>query len=163
MKRNMGRITDNLEDIVKGLGGEVKKVRNGFLWGDVIEYEVYFKNPETGKKEKKITYDLKTIKDSFGNDFSIIDGKVQGQVRQLAELAGLGDTISWWYDRDKNLNVLVRPELKNAPVQVTRSGIKINIKAYVDISGEASTKRAWEESYEKLRKLTGKRKCTKSR
>jgi hypothetical protein len=89
--------------------------------------------------------------------------KVQGQVRQLAELAGLGDTISWWYDRDKNLNVLVRPELKNAPVQVTRSGIKINIKAYVDISGEASTKRAWEESYEKLRKLTGKRKCTKSR
>ena len=28
------------------------------------------------------------------------DGKVQN-VRQLAELAGLGDTISWWYDREK--------------------------------------------------------------
>lgn len=95
------------------------------------------------------------MKDNFGNNFSVADGRVQGQVRQLAELAGLGDTISWWHDRDKNFNVLVRPELKNAPVQVTRSGIKINIKAYVDISGEASTKRAWEESYEKLRKLTG--------
>lgn len=43
------------------------------------------------------------MKDSFGNDFSVIDGRVQGQVRQLAELAGLDDTISWWHDKDKNL------------------------------------------------------------
>lgn len=149
-----GKTIGNLNDIVKGLEGEVKKVRNGFWWCDVIEYEVYFKNPETGKKEKKITYNLETMKDSFGNDFSVIDGRVQGQVRQLAELAGLDDTISWWHDKDKKLNVLVRPELKNAPVQITRSGSKISIKAYADIGGEASTKKAWEVSDERDRKLT---------
>ncbi|TYQ14887.1 UNVERIFIED_CONTAM: RHS repeat-associated protein [Acetivibrio alkalicellulosi] len=149
-----GRTTGNLEDIVKGLGGRIKTIKEGGrfgIGGEVVAYDVYLKNPETGIMERKATYDIRSMRDSDGNSFSIINGSVQGQVRELATLAGVDDTISWWHDRNKNLNVLVRPEMKYAPVKVVREGNNINVKAHINIVGLASQGFAWEEDNERLR------------
>ncbi|MDQ2088225.1 hypothetical protein RBH29_17515, partial [Herbivorax sp. ANBcel31] len=59
-------------------------------------------------------------------------------VRELAEYRGYGDTISWWHDANKNLNVLVRPEMKYAPIQVKREGGEFKINAKVRFTGDAN-------------------------
>ena len=41
-------------------------------------------------------------------------------------------------DRGDAFNVLVKPDMKNAPVQVTRAGGQVNIKTYVNFTGTVS-------------------------
>jgi hypothetical protein len=61
-------------------------------------------------------------------------------VRDIAKAAGVDDTISWWTGKDGDFNVVVQSSMKNAPVQVIRTGDTINIKAYINFTGDANDK-----------------------
>lgn len=112
-----------------GLGGEVLYGKKGMVYANIID-------AETGKIE--ITkYNTKTMKDSNGNKFKIVNGQIQVDVVEMAENAGVGDTVSWWKDK-KSTNIVVQPDMKYAPVQVTRAGNDVNIKAYIGFSGDAN-------------------------
>ena len=131
-KCNNGVSTGNLTDIVDGLGGKTTTTQG--------VYTVTIPNAVTGKNVT-LTLNTKTNKiyDKNGNellDVKIENNKTQVGVSQMAKLAGVSDTVSWWIDSNKQTNVVVQPDMKYSPVQVTRSGDNINIKAYVDFTGD---------------------------
>jgi len=77
------------------------------------------------------------MKDRNGNKFKIVNGQIQVDVVEMAENAGVGDTVSWWKDK-KTTNIVVQPDMKYAPIQVTRAGNDVNIKAYIGFSGDTN-------------------------
>jgi len=114
-----------IEGTVEALGGKVR-----WLNKERTEAEVIYINKDTGKKEKVI-YSCNT----GDKDFSIIDGVMYIKVREAAQKSGLEDTISWWKDNGI-MQVLIQPDMKFAPVQVTRAGDQVNIKAYMNFKGD---------------------------
>jgi len=128
-KVNKRTYTGNLTDVVTGLGGEITRDKKGNVYANIVD-------AETGKIE--ITkYNTKTMKDSNGNSFKIVNGQIQVDVVGMSENAGVGDTVSWWNDNKKS-NIVVQPDMKYAPVQVTRAGNDVTIKAFVNFTGDSN-------------------------
>jgi hypothetical protein len=128
-KTTKGVTTGNLKDVVNGLGGEITRDKKGNVYVNIVD-------AETGKIE--ITkYNIKTMKDSNGNSFKIVNGQIQVDVVEMAENAGVGDTVSWWGDKKKS-NLVVQSDMKYAPVQVTRAGNDVTIKAFVNFKGDSN-------------------------
>ncbi|AEY66721.1 RHS repeat-associated core domain-containing protein [Clostridium sp. BNL1100] len=130
---NNGRSTGNLTDIVKGLGGTTKATTTNGV------YTVTIPNADTGKDVKiTLNTNTKAAYDLNGNklfDVTITNNKTQVGVSQMAKIAGVNDTVSWWNGSNKQTNVVVQPDMNGAAIQVTRSGNNINIKAYVNFTG----------------------------
>ena len=78
-------------------------------------------NKDTGKK---ITVPLHD--NNWNNILSVTD---------IAKAAGVEDTLSWWSDKS-GFNILIQPDMNNSAVQVTRTGDTINVKAYVQFTGD---------------------------
>jgi len=64
-----------------------------------------------------------------------IDGQYVVPIIEVARGAGYGDTISWWED-GSTYNILIQPDMWNAPIKVTRAGDQINIAAYINFTGD---------------------------
>ena len=134
-KCSNGVSTGNLTDIVDGLGGKTTTTTT-----TKGVYTVTIPNAVTGKNVT-LTLNTKTNKiyDKNGNellDVKIENNKTQVEVKQLTNLAGVSDTVSWWIDSNKQTNVVVQPDMKGAAVQVTRSGNAINVNAYIEFTGD---------------------------
>lgn len=127
--------TGNLRDIVAGLGGTVEWIPDEKGKGVAIVTLI----DRATQKPIQIKYDTRTMKDSFGNSFSISsDGRIQAGVRQIAETAKVDDTISYYHDENGKFKVIVQPEMKYGAVQVVREENNIKIKAYVNYTGDAN-------------------------
>jgi RHS repeat-associated protein len=126
-----GRTMGDIEQIANALGGSY--IENSYLGYGVLK----IRNQETGRMEE-VLYDLETMKDDKGNLIKTNkDGKIQVSVREITQLAGVEDTLSYWSD-SKGFNVLVRPEMKFSSVNVTRIESTIYVKAYVKFTGDVN-------------------------
>lgn len=132
-----GVTTGYFRDVVRGLGGCSIEMGNG-------QVLIILPNYETGKS-RILTLDTinRQITDIQGNKLagaSILNGRIQVGVRQFAQLAGVEDTLSYWtetYGGKPTNYVTVKPDMKYAPVKVTRAGDNININAYINFTGDA--------------------------
>ncbi|NLP14225.1 MAG: hypothetical protein GX383_07120, partial [Clostridium sp.] len=62
------------------------------------------------------------------------DGKKRIAIREFCKELDIEDTISWWHDSSGKMNILVRPEMKYAPVKVIREEKNVYISAYINFT-----------------------------
>ena len=132
-----GVTTGYSRDVVRGLGGFSIEMGNGQVF-------ITLPNYETGESlELILDTNSGQITNNQGNRIAgatTHGGLTRVGIRQFAQLAGVEDTISHWTETQggKSINyVTVKPDMKYAPVQVTRTGDNININAYINFTGEA--------------------------
>jgi len=65
------------------------------------------------------------------------DGKRRVKLRDFSQSLNIEDTISYWTDSMNVMNVVIRPELKYAPVKVIRRESNVSIDAYIDFTENA--------------------------
>lgn len=63
----------------------------------------------------------------------------------IANKSGYGDTLSWWYNSNGGLNVVMQPDMKYAPTKVVRTGDRISITSSINFKGDVSDTPAGEK------------------
>lgn len=67
------------------------------------------------------------------------DGERRVQIRKLSQKIGVEDMISYWTDAEGKMNVVLRPEMKDAAVKMSRKEKDVSIDAYFEFTGDLVT------------------------
>ncbi len=86
-----------------------------------------------------VDYNKRTIKAKNFDTGKYVTISFDDSVGEIAKALGIDDTLSWWHD-DTGNNVTIQTKMNDAPVKVTRTGDTINIKAYINFTGDANDK-----------------------
>ena len=131
-----GQISTSVNVTVGGVSIGNTALINGVAYANAAQLAAALKFSKTAKNKKNHpiysngSYNfMATMK--VGGDFVL-------PVLDMANASIFRDTVSLWEGKN-GYNILVQPDMVDAPVQVTRMKDQINIKAYLDFTGDWNT------------------------